>query len=206
MFHTFKQIQNQLGLPQHILFQDVSTRWNSSFYMLQRLLEQKRAISVASTECTSAPTAIRVQQWTLAEKEVKVLVVFDEATREAGGDYASCAIITPIINTLKLALLRDEKDQGIMTMKRAMMKSLEDRYSKVEENPLCAIVTVLDPRFKQRVFFDQLEKLLMLECLSLQSVRKLYQVYLIQKRNRLQNVPELSLINHPLLFGTFLMT
>ena len=53
---------------------------------------------------------------------------------------------------LHLALLRDEKDQGIMTMKRAMMKSLEDRYSKVEENPLCAIVTVLDPRFKQRDF------------------------------------------------------
>ena len=94
-FHTFKQIQNQLGLPQHILFQDVSTHWNSSFYMLQRLLEQKRAISVASTECTSAPTAIRAQQWTLAEKEVKLLVVFDEATREASGDYASCAIITP---------------------------------------------------------------------------------------------------------------
>lgn len=38
-----------------------------------------------------------------------------------------------------------------MTMKRAMMKSLEDRYSKVEENPLCAIATVLDPRFKLRV-------------------------------------------------------
>ena len=151
-FHTLKQIQNQLGLPQHILFQDVSTRWNSSFYMLQRLLEQKRAITVAGTECTSVPTEIRAQQWTLAEKVVQLLVVFEEATREASGDYASCAIIIPITNTLKLALLTDEEDQGIMAMKRAMMKSLEDRYGKVEENPLCAIATVLDPRFKLRVF------------------------------------------------------
>ena len=119
--------------------------------MLQRLLEQKRAISVASTECTSAPTEIRAQQWTLAEKVVKLLVVFEE---EASGDYASCAIIISIINTLKLALLTDEKDQGIMTMKRATMKSLEERYSKVEENPLCAIATVLDPRFKLRVFIS----------------------------------------------------
>ena len=35
-----------------------------------------------------------------------------------------------------------------MKMKRGMLKSLEDRYSNVEQNPLCAIPTVLDPRFK----------------------------------------------------------
>ena len=44
--------------------------------MLQRLLEQKRAITVASTECESTPpTELRAQQWTLAEKVVKMLVV-----------------------------------------------------------------------------------------------------------------------------------
>jgi hypothetical protein len=95
--------------------------------MLQRLLEQKRAITVASTEC-----GITAQQWTLAEKVVKLLVVFEEATREASGDYASCAIVIPIINTLKLALSTDEEDHGIMGMRRAMMKSLEDRYGSVE--------------------------------------------------------------------------
>lgn len=151
-FNTFQQIQEQLGLPKHSLFQDVSTRWNSSFYMLQRLIEQKRAITVSSTECPSAPAELRAQQWTLAEKVVKLLLVFEEATREASGDYASCAIIIPIINTLKRALLTDEEDHGIMGMKRAMMKSLEDRYGSVEENPLCAMATVLDPRFKLRVF------------------------------------------------------
>jgi hypothetical protein len=148
-YHMFQQIQEQLGLPKH---RDVSTRWNSSFYMLQRLLEQKRAITVTSTECVPAPVELRAQQWTLAEKVVKLLVVFEEATREASGDYASCAIVIPIINTLKLALSTDEEDHGIMGMKRAMMKSLVDRYGSVEENPLCAIATLLDPRFKLRVF------------------------------------------------------
>ena len=70
--------------------------------ILQRLLKQKRAITVASTECESTPpTELRAQQWTLAEKVVKMLVVFEEATREASEDYASSAIIIPIINTLK---------------------------------------------------------------------------------------------------------
>ena len=65
--NTFQQIQAQLGLPNHRLIQDISTRWNSSFYMLQRLIEQKRAVTVASTEC-HPPSELSAQQWILADK------------------------------------------------------------------------------------------------------------------------------------------
>ena len=150
-FHTSQQIQEQLGLPKHLLIQDVSTRWNSSFYMLQRLIEQKRAITVTSTEC-QPPSELRTQQWTLAEKVVKTLVVFEEATREVSGNYASASVIIPIIITLKRALTMEEDDEGITRMKRGMLKSLQDRYEDVEQNSLCALATVLDPRFKLRVF------------------------------------------------------
>lgn len=34
-FQTFQTIQRQLGLPEHCLIQDVPTRWNSSYYMLE---------------------------------------------------------------------------------------------------------------------------------------------------------------------------
>lgn len=64
-----------------------------------------------------------------------MLVLFEEATREASGDYASSAIIIPTINTLKVALSTDEDDSGVMRIKRGMLKSLEDRYSNVEQNP-----------------------------------------------------------------------
>ena len=63
----------------HRLIQDVPTRWNSSYYMLERLVEQKKAITASSAEC-QPPTELRSHQWVLAEKVVKLLKVFEEAT------------------------------------------------------------------------------------------------------------------------------
>ena len=34
-FQTLKQMQAQLGVPQHTFLQDMNTQWNSGFYMLQ---------------------------------------------------------------------------------------------------------------------------------------------------------------------------
>ncbi|XP_075157766.1 zinc finger BED domain-containing protein 4-like [Haematobia irritans] len=59
---TFKSIQKECGLPDHRHLQDVSVRWNSSYTMMERLVEQSAAvnlyaakydgISVISAECS----------------------------------------------------------------------------------------------------------------------------------------------------------
>ena len=126
-FQTFRQIQSQLKLPEHVLIEDVSTRWNSSYYMLQRLVEQKKA---ANTEC-HPPVELQTQQWTLAEKVVKLLKVFEEATHEVSGDYSRASVIIPIINTLKKTITQEEEDRGIMAMKGGMLRSLADRYGNI---------------------------------------------------------------------------
>ena len=43
-------IQKELNLPNHLLVQGVLTRWNSTYYMLSRLAEQKRTVSLYITE------------------------------------------------------------------------------------------------------------------------------------------------------------
>lgn len=40
-----KEIQKQLKFPEHKLIQSVETRWNSVFYMFERLREQKEAVT-----------------------------------------------------------------------------------------------------------------------------------------------------------------
>ena len=37
-------------------------------------------------------------------------------------------------------------------MKRGMLRSITDRYGDIEQQPLCVLATVLDPRFKLKTF------------------------------------------------------
>lgn len=65
----------------HRLVQDISTRWNSTFYLLERLLEQKRAIGVYSQEADIK--CLTANQWNLAETVIHNLKPLEELTKQA---------------------------------------------------------------------------------------------------------------------------
>src|SRR6218665_2589753 len=72
-------IQEQLGLPKHQLHQDVVTRWNSTYHMLDRLIEQKRAVYVYVAECDEKydkALSMTTSQWALATRIVAILQPF----------------------------------------------------------------------------------------------------------------------------------
>lgn len=60
-------IQKEVGVPQHSIIQAVPTRWKSSLHMITRILEQRRAITVYSSDHGhfACPTA---EEWDLAAK------------------------------------------------------------------------------------------------------------------------------------------
>ena len=60
-------IQCQLSLPDHKLIQDEPTRWDSTYYMLEHLVEQQRAISLYDTDF-DLPDHLCANEWQLAEK------------------------------------------------------------------------------------------------------------------------------------------
>ena len=43
----FASVQSCLNIDNHKLIQEVETRWNSSFYMLERIVEQEEAVRTA---------------------------------------------------------------------------------------------------------------------------------------------------------------
>ena len=70
--------QVTVHVPSHSLIQDVQTHWNSSYLMLERLIEQKQALALYSTQY--GLEIFRMAQWTVAENVITVLKFFETET------------------------------------------------------------------------------------------------------------------------------
>ena len=92
-------IQAQLQVPEHQLSQECSTRWNSTFYVLERFHEQRRAITTVLPE-TSCTAELTISQWTLVGQLVTLLRPFEEFSREFERVDASISLIIPGVRLL----------------------------------------------------------------------------------------------------------
>jgi len=151
-------IQEQLGLKTHKLIQDVSTRWNSTFYMLQRILEQRKALVTYTVDHSIA--SLSEYQWSMADKLSHLLKPFEEITRGASKRESTTSIIIPTVLTLKLFLskaLKSRSFSGIVTTIEELETSVKRRFDAyLEEKSLC-LSTFLDPRFKLKCQKNGLE-------------------------------------------------
>ncbi|XP_078027094.1 zinc finger BED domain-containing protein 4-like [Epinephelus lanceolatus] len=147
-----KDIQKDLGLPQHNLVQAVPTRWNSTLHMLQRALEQKCALNIYAGEHGgfAYPTAY---QWDIVSNLVETLIPIEEVTLEVSSNSASASCIIPCLAVLEM-LLQDggPLTQGIGTLRQAMRESLIKCFSKLEDMKSVVLACLLDPRYKNHVF------------------------------------------------------
>ena len=155
--HNLKRIQESLNVPQHKLKSDVVTRWNSTLYMFESVLEQKTALAAYCAE-TGSIQQLTPHQLELMKKCVDVLSPVEEITRSISADLASISIVIPYIRILTRTLEKNTNDSGIQTMKGELLKSLKCRFAGVEERKELALATLLDPRFKDKFFSGNIIK------------------------------------------------
>jgi len=115
------------------LYQDEPTRWNSSYYMLKRLVEQRKAVSAANTE-VNASFNLTAAQWKLAEKLLKP---FEEATEDIS---SAIALFISIVSSL---IRLHEEDIGIMSMKQKMLLSMQNCFGSCETEDLYCLLTLI---------------------------------------------------------------
>ncbi|XP_035811793.1 zinc finger BED domain-containing protein 4-like [Amphiprion ocellaris] len=141
-------------MPPKRLQQDLRTRWYSSYYTIQSLLAEKRALCAYTAEY-DLPATLTATQWDLLEKTVQVLAPFEELTREVSSSSPSASDVIPMVQVLKRLLSRpEEADEGIRTIKGTLLEAVRRRFTHLETEPIYSVATLLDPRYKHRYFSD----------------------------------------------------
>ncbi|XP_073671353.1 zinc finger BED domain-containing protein 4-like [Paramisgurnus dabryanus] len=147
-YSRLQSIQEQFGMPQKRFQQDVSTRWNSTYYMLESLFAQKRVLATYIAD-HDLPATFTAYQWVLIENVLSLLAPFEQITKEISSSDASVADVIPLLAALKRLLNKEaETDHGVKTTKSALLEAVSSRFSQADSEPLYCIATVLDPRYK----------------------------------------------------------
>lgn len=150
-----QKAQSLLNMKCHKLVQDEPTRWNSALHMLQRLFEQKQAVSLAATNLR-LPVELSSSDWNLMEQVINLLNIFNQATLVVSTQTVTASEVIPIVNSTIQELQKPSpQGSGVQGIKNDLLASLKLRYAHVEETLLYAAATLLDARLKGHVFSNK---------------------------------------------------
>lgn len=162
---ALREKQGQLGIPSHCLIQDVRTRWNSTFFMFERLTEQRVAIYAVMHDATVTKAEhkhldLKEDQWELLSQMVTVLKPLQMATTVFSLEQnASCSIVYPVINGLLFNhLVGAEGDlPAVQRSKRTVAGELERRFAPScldTAKSLPVLCSAVDPRYAHLQFLS----------------------------------------------------
>jgi hypothetical protein len=147
------------GNSSNMLILDVKTRWNSTFAMLKRLVEQKNAVNFwMGTNPKFGKIAIGYlklseEEWMLVNEMVNHLSIFDESTRLiSGNSYPTLSLVMPAFIEMFTYIENQMKNSEVsLRIKEALTMShkvLSKYYNFTDDSIFYIASVVLDPRFK----------------------------------------------------------
>ncbi|XP_074603936.1 E3 SUMO-protein ligase ZBED1-like [Brevipalpus obovatus] len=133
------------------LKQDVETRWNSSYLMLNRYIEIQDSVNLALSHLIDAPSPITGAEREILEDSLKVLKPFYLITEEMSAEkVVTLSKAIPIRNILTNKLKDIRLDTQVASfLKQQLITGLDERFSNLESNTSAIVASILDPRFKK---------------------------------------------------------
>ena len=167
---ALRKRQDQMQVEQHNLVQDVATRWNSTYFLIERLLEQRWPVTAvlsdpSVTKYSDRSLDLTSEQWNLLAELKPVLHVLQVATTFLSAEYnVSISALQPIVHGLTRSMEVTEEDSpAIRQCKCAISKELRSRWSLNSIDPTSPgsdlVAVCLDPRFKQAKFLESHQRL-----------------------------------------------
>ncbi|KAK1889398.1 Zinc finger BED domain containing protein 1 [Dissostichus eleginoides] len=144
--------QKQQNVAEHKLIQDVSTRWNSTYSMLERLLEQRCPVTAVLSEPGTTHRSDRdldltTAQWRIAEDIVSVLRPMINLTELLSQDVnASLSATLPMLVNMKRRhlLSRDDDSTTVKAVKKKITEENDKRWELTGKKRDDAYATVSD--------------------------------------------------------------
>jgi hypothetical protein len=146
--------QRKLGLKELKLLQNVKTRWNSEFYMIERIYDMRDALRLVLHIFPQLPLLDR-DDWVTIEELIDILAPIESATRMlCGSSYSTISSVIPIILNISEKITKmNFKSQNILKFRACVVKNIKERFDKKETDKLLNISTLLDPRYKKGILF-----------------------------------------------------
>ena len=150
--HKLREIQKRLDLPEHKLIQQVETRWNSTYYMMERYMEQNEAIRTALCIQDRNDLVLSTEKNPFIEEMIRILHPFETVTTELSSEkYISASKIIPLARGLQ-KITNSHSTIICSTLRFNLIAQMSTRFANLEEKMVIAIATLLDPRFKKITF------------------------------------------------------
>nr|XP_022910860.1 zinc finger BED domain-containing protein 1-like [Onthophagus taurus] len=134
------------------LIQDVVTRWNSTFYMLERFCELEEAIRTTISLIKKELSVITSDEWDIIKELVTILKPLENVTNIICGEKYVTASLAVVLTDGLLATYTDFKNQDftdvIISVVKSILNGLYVKLNNLEDNNSLALALLLDPRFK----------------------------------------------------------
>ncbi|KAI4799931.1 hypothetical protein KUCAC02_016469 [Chaenocephalus aceratus] len=154
---VLKEKQKALDRPSHNLILDCKTRWNSSYMMVERFVEQYPAIVAASFAETLKKKDSFKKLQRCTDKDIERMEHFLEVVKlpymitvaMSSEKRPTSGQVLPMIDKLEVHLAEKEEDEKfIKYIKSAIRNDLSTRYQDDARGEFLQEATALDPRFK----------------------------------------------------------
>ncbi|XP_051811807.1 zinc finger BED domain-containing protein 4-like [Acanthochromis polyacanthus] len=124
------QVQLQMGSPVKKLINEVSTRWNSTYLMLERMVELKESMMVSLASLNSEIPPLTTQDFETIQETLHVLAPFHQATVELSEEKrVSGSKVIPMLKMLHHSLQRNAVSMTTETAK-TLVENLNKRLTE----------------------------------------------------------------------------
>lgn len=139
-------------LPPHQLITETPTRWGSMQAMVERVIEQEKALSqVLRADKKTRHLVPTWQDMDVLESMNKALSSLKEFTDALSGElYPSVSYLKPVLHLFNNQILKhqDGDTELTTTIKEGILKYLNEKYDDQTTQDLLDIASLVDPRFK----------------------------------------------------------